>query len=145
MHGNVYQWCSDWYQKDYHNDRKRDPQGPDGGIRRVQRGGSYVLDAKTCRSALRYDDDPAARDEGIGFRVVSDVPDKPPPGRPAGDEPANGQGEPPAPAVDSDYQRALNVSQWMGRVVGLCLFGVVVLYAFRLLRRDRKPPRDAGR
>jgi formylglycine-generating enzyme required for sulfatase activity len=74
MHGNVCQWCSDWYGEDYYSAKAndRDPQGPDSGSTRVLRGGSWWEDNPTgCRSAGRSRGNPGGLSfGGIGFRVV---------------------------------------------------------------------------
>jgi len=71
MHGNVCEWCSDWYAQDYY-DRKIeiDPQGPDKGDDRVLRGGSWQDKAKHCRCAARGYLRPLAPRLPPGFRVV---------------------------------------------------------------------------
>ena len=62
MHGNVYQWCKDWYGKDYYqNSDKKDPQGPDNGSARVLRGGSWDDVARFCRAAYRFNVAPEVR------------------------------------------------------------------------------------
>jgi formylglycine-generating enzyme required for sulfatase activity len=71
MHGNVFQWCQDWFdEKYYHNSPNTDPQGPDSGQRRAMRGGSWLRDARHCRSAWPGGVDPGLRDAIVGFRVT---------------------------------------------------------------------------
>jgi formylglycine-generating enzyme required for sulfatase activity len=73
MHGNVREWCSDWFGGDYYRrSPQRDPQGPRSGVSRVVRGGTYGDFAATCRSAFRSNGTVAPRNRysGIGFRVV---------------------------------------------------------------------------
>lgn len=70
MHGNVEEWCNDWYAK-YPGGSVTDPTGPDHGIWRVFRGGSWTGGSRGCRSARRDNDGlPDLTDRRIGFRVV---------------------------------------------------------------------------
>jgi len=70
MHGNVSEWCSDWYD-DYPTIEVVDPTGPSTGTKRVDRGGSWYNGASECRSALRVKQFPDYRSMQIGFRLVA--------------------------------------------------------------------------
>jgi formylglycine-generating enzyme required for sulfatase activity len=72
MHGNVSEWCSDWYGSDYYgNSPAKDPPGPTTGSNRVTRGGSWGSNGRGCRSARRNEYVPGNRDGEIGFRVAA--------------------------------------------------------------------------
>jgi formylglycine-generating enzyme required for sulfatase activity len=68
MHGNVHEWCSDWYG-DYPAGAARDPVGPADGSSRVSRGGSWIHTANIARSANRFRRTPGRRFNYLGFRL----------------------------------------------------------------------------
>jgi formylglycine-generating enzyme required for sulfatase activity len=69
MHGNVSEWCQDWFG-DYPSGSVTDPQGPSSGGLRLLRGGSWRYIAAFCRSASRFRDRPGLRSNAIGFRLA---------------------------------------------------------------------------
>ena len=72
-HGNVWEWCLDWYQAALEGGA--DPDGAVSGSRRVGRGGSWRDSASNCRSASRSSLDPSGRyGICIGFRLVRTLP-----------------------------------------------------------------------
>jgi len=70
MHGNVWEWCQDWYG-DYSQGSVTDPVGLSSGSRRVFRGGSWFYGAGYCRSAIRFRCGPGYRYIILGFRLAS--------------------------------------------------------------------------
>jgi outer membrane protein assembly factor BamB len=78
MHGNVEEWCNDWYGRDYYgNSPVDDPMGPESGLHRVIRGGEWYSDARDCRSAFRYADIPGGTFYVMGFRVAMQIGGRP--------------------------------------------------------------------
>jgi len=68
MHGNVREWCLDWYGS-YAAGAVANPKGPLSGDGRIQRGGDYSSPAPACRSAHRARSYPYSNDDATGFRV----------------------------------------------------------------------------
>lgn len=73
MHGNVWEWCSDWYAE-YLSGSTVDPMGPPEGSSRILRGGSWFCTPGPCRSANRGWNTPHIQDDDVGFRVVMECP-----------------------------------------------------------------------
>ena len=72
MHGNVLEWCNEWYGR-YETKAVTNPQGPSKGYGRVLRGGSWVSDAKRCRSAYRNGSNPSFCCSNHGFRIAASL------------------------------------------------------------------------
>ena len=80
MHGNIYEWCRDWYHRDLPGGADPDlssvrgAMNRDGTYSRVRRGGAWCDDGWPCRSASRLRYEPKRRYDHIGFRVVAVTP-----------------------------------------------------------------------
>ena len=74
MHGNVLEWCSDWFSKT--EGLAIDPKGPSSGVFRVLRGGCWFFYERDCRSAYRLKRDPGIRNCIFGFRLACSATDK---------------------------------------------------------------------
>jgi sulfatase modifying factor 1 len=73
MTGNVWQWCSDWWDEKYYAGLPADnPKGPDHGTERVIRGGSWINYARVCRVSYRIGTLPTKRFSNDGFRLAMD-------------------------------------------------------------------------
>ena len=71
MNGNVREWCSDWHDENYYKGSpKNNPKGPDSGIGRVLRGGSWYDDPREVRASTRVRLYPSGGSNDSGFRLV---------------------------------------------------------------------------
>ena len=78
MHGNVFEWCADWFDGDYYrqfcgDETVADPSGPASGFERVLRGGCWDSEPSGCYSGVRSLALPQTKKPYIGFRVAMDT------------------------------------------------------------------------
>jgi hypothetical protein len=81
MHGNVWEWCQDWYANYGAQQEVTNPVGPDSGSYRVGRGGSWINQASICRSAVRLGFVPSYRLYDLGLRLLLSPSEGPPEAR----------------------------------------------------------------
>jgi len=74
MLGNVWEWCSDWHDRQYYSSSaaQQDPSGPATGEGRVIRGGSWGSGARNVRAAFRFAREPGSRSVALGLRLARD-------------------------------------------------------------------------
>lgn len=72
MSGNVYEWCNDWKYEYTHEDQI-DPRGPEDGIIKASKGGSWHSSTKSLRVSNRDDDPPEFYSHNVGFRIARSV------------------------------------------------------------------------
>lgn len=70
MHGNVFEWCADWWSDTLPGGAVTDPSGPGETAPKVIRGGGWQSFAVDCRSAVRSDSNPIHGNYDVGFRIV---------------------------------------------------------------------------
>jgi formylglycine-generating enzyme required for sulfatase activity len=97
LHGNVFEWCRDWYQDDYGKLPAINPTGPPSGWKIVVRGGSCQNELAQCRAAARGQAYQSVSSALIGFRLALHRPDPPPAASPP-KPPAKPSPAKPAPA-----------------------------------------------
>ncbi len=80
MHGNVKQWCQDFFDKDYYRvSYPKDPTGPQSGDTRVNRGGWWCGISSCCRAASRgVGQPPFDNSNATGFRLAMTIPARAP-------------------------------------------------------------------
>ena len=71
MHGNVHEWCRDWFDRNYYSQSPpTDPPGPSSGLSKSLRGGDWGSEDWYCRCASRSLGSPGRRSNRLGFRLV---------------------------------------------------------------------------
>lgn len=74
MHGNVHEWCQDWFDRNYYSQSSsNDPFGPQTGLAKALRGGDWGSEDWYCRCASRSLSSPDRRSNRVGFRLIRTV------------------------------------------------------------------------
>jgi len=74
MHGNVHEWCQDWFDRGYYSQSpSQAPGGPAEGLAKSLRGGDWGSDRWYCRCASRSLGSPSRRSNRVGFRIIKDI------------------------------------------------------------------------
>jgi formylglycine-generating enzyme required for sulfatase activity len=123
MHGNVWEWCNDYYGENYYADSpKENPKGPQTGKQRVLRGGAWDCTADKCRSAYRFKEFPVFTDacfgaDSYGFRRVRNHVESPAGGQiPTTNTPKKDEGsKPPVSAVQGNGK--IDLTKLKGTIV----------------------------
>lgn len=72
MSGNVYEWCNDW-KYEYTSEDQVNPMGPEDGVIKASKGGSWHSSTRSLRVSNRDDDPPEFYSHNVGFRIARDI------------------------------------------------------------------------